>query len=143
PGPAPAPAAAGSEAPSPAMTADNPAAAAPGPTPPPAAPLPSSLSNPVTSPSAGSGPSSSGADAAAARSRLASGDSVSARAMLDRALKNANTPAAEKRTLREQIQSINNELIFSPKVAKGDPLVETYAVQRGDSLVKIAQKQGL
>jgi LysM repeat protein len=121
--------------------------------PPPPAPTPtnSASSSPpqtkheaASAPAPGSGsPSDVPSAITTAKTKLGAGDPVTARAALDRALKNASATSSDRQSIRDQITAINEELIFSPKVVKGDSLVEIYSVQKGDSLVRIAQKQGL
>jgi len=79
----------------------------------------------------------------AGRQRMDEGRPLEAREAFSRALRHPGTSEADRRMLREVLGEINAELIFSPRVTPGDPLTESYAVQPGDSLVRIAQKQGL
>lgn len=75
--------------------------------------------------------------------RLASGDLVEARVLYSRALADSNAAREDRERLRGKLAQINQDLLFSPKVVAGDPLVESYTVQGGDSLVKIARKRDL
>ncbi|MBL8765299.1 MAG: L,D-transpeptidase family protein [Phycisphaerae bacterium] len=68
---------------------------------------------------------------------------VEARSALNRALQDARTPDADRKALRAQLGDLSQSLVFSKLVAKGDPICEEYAVQGGDSLIKIAQRRGL
>lgn len=43
--------------------------------------------------------------------------------------------------IRDTLNSINQDLFFSPNVRPGDPLVESYVVQQGDLLAKLAPRQ--
>jgi LysM repeat protein len=45
--------------------------------------------------------------------------------------------------LRTELTKINDDLVFSPRVAKDDPFTDMYAVQSGDSLITISRKLGL
>lgn len=74
--------------------------------------------------------------------KIKSGDLVAARRMLSQALGSARTEA-EKTALRQKLSAINEDLVFSPKVYAGDTFVETYVVQPGDALAKIASKRDL
>lgn len=74
--------------------------------------------------------------------KIKSGDLVAARKMLSQALTTAKTES-EKTALRQRLTAINEDLVFSPKVYAGDTFVETYAVQSGDALAKIASKRDL
>lgn len=79
----------------------------------------------------------------AANRALASGRQVEARTLLNAALMNGALPASERAALRQQVQSIQETLIFGPQAAQGDPYTDWYTVQPGDSLVKIMQRQSL
>lgn len=74
--------------------------------------------------------------------KIRSGDLVAARKMLSQALAAAKTEA-ERAPLRQKLGALNEDLVFSPKVYAGDTFVETYAVQSGDALAKIASKRDL
>lgn len=67
---------------------------------------------------------------------------VEARTALNGALL-ASPSAGDAAALRERLARLNETLIFSPTVAPGDALAEVYAVQPGDSLVKIAANNHL
>jgi LysM repeat protein len=73
--------------------------------------------------------------------KVAEGDPVSARARLSRALADA-TGESERVRLRQELTRLNEDLVFSPRVAAGDPFVMTYAVQSNDALERIAKKTG-
>lgn len=75
--------------------------------------------------------------------KLAGGDLVQARVLYSRALADANAAKEDRERLRGKLAQINQDLLFSPKIGPGDPLVETYTVVGGDSLVKIARKRDL
>lgn len=75
--------------------------------------------------------------------KLASGDPVAARALWSKALLDSRAGASDQQTLREKLQKVNEQLLFSPTVTKGDPLVESYTVVSGDNLVRIARKRDL
>lgn len=74
---------------------------------------------------------------------LAANKPLEARTLLNKALLDARLPSEERKALRSQIAAVNESLIFSPAVAKGDPLTDVYAIGSGDSLVTLTRKQGL
>jgi lipoprotein-anchoring transpeptidase ErfK/SrfK len=74
---------------------------------------------------------------------LKDGKSVLARQKLSKALLAPTASDAEQVTLREKIAAINADLLFSQKIAPGDPLVEEYVVQSGDSYERIRKRQQL
>jgi len=49
----------------------------------------------------------------------------------------------DAQTIRDTLTSVNKQLIFSRQVTPGDDLVESYMVQRGDYLSRIAPKYGI
>jgi len=68
---------------------------------------------------------------------------VQARALLNRALQDNRATPAQQARLRTLLGQLNEALVFSSAIVDGDPLVERYVVQAGDSLSKIAQQQRL
>lgn len=74
---------------------------------------------------------------------ISSGKLVEGRTLLNRALLSDGLPKEERNALRKQIETVNQTLLFSPTVTPGDPLVDSYAIQPGDSLVTLTRKQGL
>jgi lipoprotein-anchoring transpeptidase ErfK/SrfK len=76
-------------------------------------------------------------------SAMASNKLVEARQAYSRALLDRDASDADKATLRAKLTTINQDLVFGPKVEAGDSLVETYKVAAGDSLVRIARKREL
>ena len=68
---------------------------------------------------------------------------VGARVLLNRALNHASATEPDRRSIRSKLMGINEELVFSPRVNKADPLTEQYTIEPGDSLQKIASRQGL
>lgn len=73
----------------------------------------------------------------------ASNNMVQARVSYSKALLSADLSATDQQILRSKLESINEDLVFSPKIAAGDPLVETYTVASGDSLERIRRKREL
>ncbi|HYE62104.1 MAG TPA: L,D-transpeptidase family protein [Phycisphaerales bacterium] len=74
---------------------------------------------------------------------FAANNLVQARVSYSRALMSADIGAADAQVLRSKLETINEDLVFSPKIAAGDPLVETYTVVANDSLEKIRKKRDL
>ncbi|NJO55820.1 MAG: L,D-transpeptidase family protein [Rhodospirillales bacterium] len=69
------------------------------------------------------------------------GKLLEGRAMLSRLL-TAHPPLsrADEQQVRDVVASVNDDLVFSPKITPGDPLVERYVVQSGDLLARIAPR---
>lgn len=114
---------------------------------------PAEVRDPLEQP-AGSGPTGSQPGLApslsAYQSTLAAADRaqqqgklVEARMILNRALMDASTSAAERSSLRQKISDLNQTLLFGPGQTPGDPLTETYKVASGDALNRINRKLGL
>lgn len=78
-----------------------------------------------------------------AESERAANRPLVAREVLLRALARDNLSDLDRSRLREQISSLNDEIIFSPRLYPGDPFTLDYVVQSGDSLSRIASRQGL
>lgn len=74
---------------------------------------------------------------------LTANEPLVARLLLNRALHDPRATNADRQSIRARLTSINDELIFSPRVVEGDPLVERYVIKSGDSLSKIAAAQQL
>lgn len=75
--------------------------------------------------------------------KLASGDSLGARTLFSRALADSRATRGDQDSLRTKLTQLNNDLLFSTKVAKGDPFVEEYTVVEGDNPTRIARKRDL
>lgn len=75
--------------------------------------------------------------------KVVAGELVQARVLYSKALADPNSSKEDRERLRGKLAQLNQDLLFSPKVTSGDPLVESYAVVGGDSLVKIARKRDL
>lgn len=80
---------------------------------------------------------------AAGNAALASNKLLDARTNFSRALLNKDTSDADKEMLRGKLQTLNQDLLFSAIVTPGDPMAESYKVQPGDSLVRIARRREL
>jgi hypothetical protein len=51
--------------------------------------------------------------------------------------------ASDRASIRQQMQALNEDLIFSPRVYPNDPFSTKYTVQGGDRLSTIAQREGV
>jgi lipoprotein-anchoring transpeptidase ErfK/SrfK len=80
---------------------------------------------------------------AAADQRLAANDPVAARVLLSDALRDPKIDESGRSQLRARLTELNQDLVFSSKVVKGDPMTETYAIASGDRLSKLPEKLGL
>jgi hypothetical protein len=80
---------------------------------------------------------------AAADQRLAANDPVGARSILSRALAGAKLGESDRSQLRARLTELNQDLLFSSKIVKGDPMVETYSIASGDRLSTLPAKLGL
>lgn len=112
---------------------------------------------PTTNPAAGGGspaapttPLQAATSAVSVRSLMEAGEQafaagrlVEARANFSRAYLDKDCGPADQDSLREKLTAINRDLLFSPKVTAGDPLVESYTVQAGDVLDKIRKRREL
>lgn len=85
--------------------------------------------------------SSSRGDVARGMALIEQGNLVEGRTVLSKALTGHPplAPADEQR-VRDVLTSVNAELVFSPRIVEGDPLVERYQVQSGDLLARIAPR---
>jgi len=72
---------------------------------------------------------------------MAAGNLLEARTILNRALFDGRLPANERRALRQQLQTINETLVFSPAVSPNDPLFARHTVRSGDNLTIIMRQQ--
>jgi LysM repeat protein len=124
------PAATNPPANTPTNTPANTPAASPGPSTPPPAP-------------AATPPGDLQARFSAAERAMKDNKLVDARQLLNNALLDARTSDADREGIRKWMAQINDTLVFSPAIVTNDPLVSTYAVASGDSLVKIANRQGV
>jgi LysM repeat protein len=74
---------------------------------------------------------------------MSAGNPVQARVLYSRAYLSTDITRADQSTLRDKMSAISEDLIFSPRIASGDPMVEAYTVASGDSLVRIAKRREL
>lgn len=68
---------------------------------------------------------------------------VQAREHYNAALLSDRATASDRAHIREQMAALNADLIFSPRVYPNDAFATVYEVQRGDSLSRIAQREGV
>ncbi|MCA9287096.1 MAG: LysM peptidoglycan-binding domain-containing protein [Phycisphaerales bacterium] len=68
---------------------------------------------------------------------------TAAREVLLRALARTGVSDRDAARLRDRIGALNDEILFSPRQYPDDPITESYRVQGGDSLSRIAGRQGL
>jgi hypothetical protein len=68
---------------------------------------------------------------------------VAARKKLNDALFDARFSSADRGAIRTQLASVNETLFWSPTIAAGDMIADSYTVQPGDSLARIVRRQGL
>ncbi len=89
-----------------------------------------------------SGSSPVSALVAEARGALQDGRVVRARDALNRALHHPDALPGDRRLIRERLADIARELTFSGRVVEGDPIAREYVVRPGDSLSRIANREG-
>lgn len=79
---------------------------------------------------------------ASGMSLIADGRLIEGRKVLSHLLfdESARLSPADAQTIRDTLASVNRELVFSKNVRTGDPLAESYQVQSGDLLARIAPK---
>ncbi|MEM8834831.1 MAG: LysM peptidoglycan-binding domain-containing protein [Planctomycetota bacterium] len=80
---------------------------------------------------------------ARAQQALQDGDPIEARDLWNRAAHDPLATASERAMARARLDALNEDLLFTPRVVQGDPLVLTYSIKSGDSLAKIARLQNL
>lgn len=80
---------------------------------------------------------------ATARQKQLAGELVAARSLYSRVLADPRLSEGDRASLRAELTKINDDLVFSPKVAKDDPFTAIYAVQSNDNLIRISQRLGL
>jgi lipoprotein-anchoring transpeptidase ErfK/SrfK len=74
---------------------------------------------------------------------LVPSDAVRARAELTRLLDGGDLSAAERQQAYAGINSVAQQIFLSPAIAPGDVAAQSYVVQRGDSLARIAGREKL
>ncbi len=78
-----------------------------------------------------------------AESELASGKMVEARATFNRALHHPEAGRADQEMIRGKMSQISDSLTFSTVATPGDATSEMYAIEPGDSLVRISRSKDL
>lgn len=109
-----------------------------------AAPSPAPAIQTPARPAATPAPSEAAASALrTAEAERAANRPLVAREVLLRALARPGLAENDRARLRDHIGRLNEEIIFSPRLHPGDPHTGEYVVQSGDSLSRIASRQGL
>lgn len=78
-----------------------------------------------------------------AEAALKANEPLAAREHFNRALMHERASEADRAHIRQRMTELNNDLIFSPRVYPNDPFATVYEVQSGDSLARIAQREGV
>lgn len=125
-----------------ATPAATPGVATPSPTAPAQEPTPREPQREVQSPAAETSSDTATAIRAAEAEVEANRPTV-AREILLRALARTGVSERDAARLRDRIGTLNDEILFSPRQYPDDPITESYRVQGGDSLSRIAGRQGL
>jgi LysM repeat protein len=71
---------------------------------------------------------------------LADKKPLEARAQLNKIVTDARLSDAQRETYRRKMWDLNKDLVFSPAATPGDPMVQTYTVEKGDNVIKISRK---
>lgn len=114
----------------------------PTPTPTPPAPGPTNVGDPPAAPPAAAPKRTSDEVRRSidlGRKMIANDQLLDARDLLNRALAGSISPA-DAIHVRTMLAEVNETLVFSPKVAAGDPYTETYVIRPNDRLSKIASR---
>ncbi|MEZ6189742.1 MAG: L,D-transpeptidase family protein [Phycisphaerales bacterium] len=110
----------------------------------PPAPVSAAAGTPAANPGPSGAPSSAlaGSQLARGMNMIREGRLVQGRRELSQLLfsDRGNLSALDAQTVRDTLSSVNKQLVFSDQVTPGDTLSETYVVQRGDYLSRIAPK---
>lgn len=75
--------------------------------------------------------------------QLAANQPIDARRTLTMALESGNLDATTARQVRRMLGELNDRLVFSPEIVIGDQFSFAYTIRPGDSLVRIANQQGV
>ena len=78
-----------------------------------------------------------------AESAIRANDPVAAREFYNQALLSDRATPSDRASIRQQMAALNEDLMFSPRVYPNDPFATVYEVQSGDSLSRIAQREGV
>lgn len=79
----------------------------------------------------------------AAERLIRENDLVGARDRLSAALQDPGAPESIKADMRRRAASLNDDILFSPKLHPREPRTRSYTVASGDSLVRIASREKL
>ncbi|CAN5787975.1 hypothetical protein BH11PLA1_BH11PLA1_15950 [soil metagenome] len=96
-----------------------------------------------TQPALSSSMTGVGAAVAKAQQQVAAGDTLGARTTLNSELWDKAASASDRSALRQQIAALNDQLFFGALVAKGDPIVDIYAIKSGDVLARLPLRETL
>ena len=80
---------------------------------------------------------------AQAEQLVRSSRSVEARALLSDLVRRRDISEADRAAVRTMASELNEVLVFGPRVYADDPMAESYTVQSGDSLARIAARRDL
>lgn len=80
---------------------------------------------------------------AAADQRLAANDPAAARSILSKALTDPSLAESDRSQLRARLTDLNQDLLFSSKVVKGDPMTDVHVIVSGDRLSNLPDRLGL
>lgn len=78
-----------------------------------------------------------------AEREIARANPVAGRSLLSDALREPTSSITDRRLLRERLTELNEDLLFSPRVAPGDPIAFAYEIERGDVLSTLVRRQKL
>ena len=108
-------------------------------------PAPPKASPPPTSAASGSTSAQAGSQLSRGMNMIREGRLVQGRKELSQLLftDDASLSPLDAQTIRDTLQSVNRKLVFSDEVVPGDPIAESYLVQRGDYLSRIAPRYGI
>lgn len=95
---------------------------------------------PVAHRPAQAAPPVNAASFAEGKARFDAGDLIAARAMLSDALLAGNLQPQQQQAAREILAQISQQAIFGRRVLKDDPWADTYVLQPGDLLQKVAAR---
>ena len=78
-----------------------------------------------------------------AEAAITANEPLAAREHYNRALLHEGASPEDRARIRDRMAALNTDLIFSPRVYPNDPFSTVYEVQSGDSLARIAQREGV
>lgn len=74
---------------------------------------------------------------------LAQNKPIDARKMLTAALDSPGISPTDAEKIRAELTKLNQRLVFGPDCVPGDPFVQAYSLESGDTLVRLPKKLGL